>query len=72
MGDAVTGLERASNAEDWLYETHRDDLDDITLSCAAMDMKRLARDKRYVSAFDRELLEEIQNYALIILEREMQ
>jgi hypothetical protein len=63
------GLDRTSTAEDWLYEPHRDDLDDMTLYCAAMDLKRLARDKRFVSFSDRELLEEIQKYASIIMER---
>lgn len=63
------GLDRASSDADWLYEPHRDDLDDMALSTIASDMERLARDKRYVSAFDRELLESIAEHARIILER---
>ncbi len=61
----MTGLERSPNA-DW---PSRDDEDDMILHNAACDLKTLARDKRYISASDRELLEEIQEYARIILER---
>lgn len=61
------GLDRVADA-DWLYEPHRDDLDDMALSTISSDMERLAREKRYVSAFDRELLEGIEKFARIILE----
>ena len=61
----MTGLERSPSA-DW---PTRDDEDDMILHNAACDLRQMARDKRYISASDRELLEEIQKYAHIILER---
>lgn len=65
----MTGLERTSGL-DWLdYEPSRSDMDEMTLYNAAQDLKRLARDKRFVSFSDRELLEEIQKYTNILLER---